>query len=137
LRERLNDIPLLVKHFLGRDYFDSYLDQRRFPFALWCIDRAQHDSTISIRGLQNAIKDCVARSLEPRLKERQEMTRLRAAVEKATQKGKTLPITQAELARQTGVKPPTLHDEPWKSCVQELVDEGLIRATRNFVRKKG
>ena len=134
LRERLSDVPLLVKHFLGRDYPNSHLDQLRFPFTLWCIDRAQHDPTFSIRGLQNAIKDCVARSLEPRLNESREMTRLRAAAEKV--KG-SWPITQAELARRAEVKPSTLHDEPWKSCVQKLMNEGLVRKTKNFVRKKG
>jgi transcriptional regulator with PAS, ATPase and Fis domain len=130
LRDRIQDVPALVNHFLKK-YPNNPLDKFRFPLARWCMDQIEeggrNGTIVSVRRLENLIGSLVRHSLssdawdtDPR------MIKLREAIEQAREEG-ALPLTRTDLARRTKIGRTTLYTEPWRSFLDRCVQAGDVK----------
>jgi len=137
LKEQIQDVPLLVKHFL-EPYAGSEADKYRFPIAEWCAQQVEAGHIESIRQLGEHLIPELVRHLDGGMSPigSPELQAIRDAVKKAVRDGRAPPVSQAEVARQLDMPRQTLQDGQWRPAVERAQKEGLIRKSAPVVRSE-
>ncbi len=132
LKERLEDVPLLVNHFL-QECGPNPVDEYRWPVAFWCTDQVR-SYRLSVRELRNMVRDLVLRfeplqplgNLRMTQKRKDRLESLEEVVRKTVEKGEKLESKTA-LAKAAGVPRDVLYDSAIRPIVNRWTSEGKFK----------
>ena len=128
LEYRVDDVPLLVKHFLNQ-FPDSSRRDYRLPLSIWCKEKVDKKQISSVRKLRDVVQS-IARRL-PRVDPRE--VALRRAIDEAKNSGIQTPITQGEIVRhiewkgKKKISRSNLYNPGWREATDRLIQENLIQ----------